>query len=822
MRAHRISTIISLLVLSCALVFLLRFDFAPVARSDSVSRLPGRAVTDELAARQSPTGYANGQRELILPGRSEDSFQWIEQTQQMFAQKEWRVHWVNYDNAPFGRAVNSASPYRWWLGLVAWVDHLFSGRPVGLSVERAALLADPILHGLLLVVVAIVVAAQFGLSASAVVALGLALTFPLAAEFLPGLPDQHGLAMACAIGSVLTLAVGLRAPNRSGTTAAAVQSRTRRWFVVAGCLGGAGLWVDVAVEAPVLIGVCLGALLAAVVSRSGGVEEAAPIPPWRLWALSGAVVVLMAYLAEYFPSHAGSWRLESIHPLYGLAWLGAGEIVFLVVQKIQRPTRKWSVRELILMLVALLAVAAIPVIALKTGSAGFLARSLNWSQLSHLPDGVTAQGMGAWLRSDGLGLGVVATLSPLLMIGSAVWLILRKKTPVSKRSALGVVLGPALVAGAFAWQQLSWWGVFDGFALLLLVVAIGSTPSENVRQKIWFGLLPATLWMMAGVTQLWPQRDGSAGPVLTSSEAQMLIERDVAHWLALRSPDERAVVYAPPNETTTLVFYGGLRGIGSFCLDNDAAVQATLKIAAAGSVQEARLLLQGRDVRYLVLPSWDSFFEDYARLFQNKNQVRWGEFFLTSLKHWKLPPWLRPLPYETPAIGGLGQQSAQIFEVVGDQKPAVAAGRLAECLLALGEKDRAALELTELQKFPFDVGALAAEAQVRFALNDSAGFDRVTESLLLRLHGGADRYLPWDRRVSVAIVLARAKHPELARLQVQQCAAAFDEEKAASLSAGSLYNLLGLARSFGVEIKNAPARAWSLQLLPLDMRNRLE
>ena len=97
----------------------------------------------------SPTGYAGKKRWLIIPERNANSFQWIADTQQMLAGKEWRIRHVDSDNAPFGRETHASSPYRWWLGMVAWCDHQFSGRSLGLSVNRATMLADPLLHLLL-------------------------------------------------------------------------------------------------------------------------------------------------------------------------------------------------------------------------------------------------------------------------------------------------------------------------------------------------------------------------------------------------------------------------------------------------------------------------------------------------------------------------------------------------------------------------------------------------------------------------------------------------------------------------------------------------
>ena len=65
-----------------------------------------------------------------MPERNESSFGWIALTQQMFARGEGRVRHVDSDNAPFGREVNATSPYRWWLGFVAWVDHSVFSRPI--------------------------------------------------------------------------------------------------------------------------------------------------------------------------------------------------------------------------------------------------------------------------------------------------------------------------------------------------------------------------------------------------------------------------------------------------------------------------------------------------------------------------------------------------------------------------------------------------------------------------------------------------------------------------------------------------------------------
>jgi hypothetical protein len=159
--------------------------------------------------------------------------------------------------------------------------------------------------------------------------------------------------------------------------------------------------------------------------------------------------------------------------------------------------------------------------------------------------------------------------------------------------------------------------------------------------------------------------------------------------------------------------------------------------------------------------------------------------------------------------------------VVAEQSPAAAASRLAEYLVEIGDPDEAAAVGDGLRKYPADVGALAARAQVQIARGDAAGAAKTVDLLVLRLSKGGDRYLPWDRRVSVAIVAAEAGRIELSRDQVRRCLADVNEARLRSLSIGSLFSLLELCHSFGLEIGDPGLRGLSLDLLPGDLRNNL-
>ncbi len=808
----KISPRLWIVALVCAGGFLVWCTLARIQRIEYVSSLAGRANPVDIIAINSPTGYANGQREMILPERNENSFHWIAQTQQMFSQSEWRVRSIDYENAPFGREVNAASPYRWWLGLIAWIDHTISGRPIGLSVERAALVADPALHLLLLVGVVLFVAWRFGGFSALLLAVGLATIFPLAAGFLPGAVDDHGLAIVCALGNILVLMAGMNARRPAG------------WFALAGGVGGLGLWISVSTQVPLIAGVFFGALLAAWIARGAALGKP-PITsaalPWRSWAVGGSATVLVAYLMEYFPAHLGVWRLESIHPLYGLAWLGLGEILTRLSAWIRHEKFPWKARDQFATALAFAAVAMIPVVLWKTGSRGFLVQDLASVRLSGLPGSAVAASFWAWLARDGATPVVWATALPLLGGLLAGWQLLRRATSPTTCLALAVALGPVLVALGFATQQLGWWSVLDAVLLVMMVAATAQTEFVATRVNRWLWSSVVVAFTLVGISQLVPPKAAGSGVTLTASESQELIERHLAHWLVRHTGEQGVVIFAPPHPTATLSYYGGLRGIGTFSLENRDGFGTTLMIAGVKTMEEVQGLINARGIRYLIIPSWDPFFEQFAQRYLAKEFSNRTSFLANELRRWNLPSWLRPVPYHIPADGGYEGQLMLVFEVVEDQGPAVAAARLTEYLIEIEKIAQAVDSADALRRFPGDMGALAARAQVQMATGDATGVAQTLQALLARLSTGADRFLPWDRRVSLAVVLARNDQLDLAHKQTQRCVAELTEQKLRRLSTGSLYQLMVLSHTFGVEVADLKLRALALELLPANLRDNL-
>ncbi len=808
----------------CAVGLLIWLTYLRVQRVDAVTHL---GAEDMRIDANSPTGYAGGKRWLIVPEHINASYQWISQTQQMLAKHEWRVRRVDDENAPIGREVHSASPYRWWLGFVAWCNHGLSGRPLGLSVERAAVWADPVLHLLLLVGTTIFVARQFGIFPAAIVTIGLSTMFPLAAVFLPGAPDAYGLMQACVLWSVLPLLAGLNVLVRPVTqqkipsTSAPPAQRSHRWFLLGGIIGGIGLWISATHQVPVLIGIAVGGLLVAWVRRTSVTAESGELSdptPWRLWALGGATTSLLTYLIEYYPAYL-DLRLQVNHPLYGLAWLGVGEFLTRIetVFRHKRGSR-WLRSNVLAIVLAASAVAALPVILKINGGQSFLAADPLASRLSAQSDGAVAKNFATWIVRDGLTWSLAATCLPLLLLGPAVWLLFSRTTIRPQRIAIALSLGPVLITLVLAFAQLRWWTTFDSTLLALTIVAATGlhAAANSVRsRRHWIAIIASVAAI--GLVQMVFSTKSRDSSELTRLEAVSLIERSLAHWIADHAGGDGAVVLAPPDLTPSLCFHGGIRGLGTPNWENRDGVAATAQIVSATTTDEAQALLGQRGVTHIVLPSWDSDLDEFVRWTLGKPE----DSFLHALHKWSTPPWIRPLAYPSPAIRGLEGQSVTVLQVTDDADRATSLSRLAEYFLEMQQLDLAIDAGVALLPYPSNLGALVARAQVEKARGDDAAFAGVFKILLPNLAGGLDRALPWDRRVSLAVVLALGERTDLARTQVQRCLTELNEERLRSLTPTSLYRLHVLTKTFALKFPDQKLADLARELLPAELRSRL-
>jgi tetratricopeptide (TPR) repeat protein len=217
----------------------------------------------------------------------------------------------------------------------------------------------------------------------------------------------------------------------------------------------------------------------------------------------------------------------------------------------------------------------------------------------------------------------------------------------------------------------------------------------------------------------------------------------------------------------------------------------------------------------VVVPSWDGFLDEYARLGSNK-----VEHSLIAMLHQWLPPrWLQPVPYRLPSVPGFEDQSVAVFKVVDVQDNANALSRMTEYFLEMGQLNEAASASQALRHyFAADLGAAVARVLVDHAIGDQASLEIATTDLLASIARHDDQNLAWDRRVSLAIALAQIKHYEVARSHVQRILSEMDEPRLRSLTTVSLQRLLVMSKAFGLSITDQRLRTLAEQLLPAELR----
>jgi len=450
---------------------------------------------------------------------------------------------------------------------------------------------------------------------------------------------------------------------------------------------------------------------------------------------------------------------------------------------------------------------------------GLLAIELPTMRLSLLPESASAANLWAWLLQNGLTLGVQATLIPLLVVVPSVLLLLLKRMGARVRIPIALALGPVLVAAVLGIRQISWWNGVDSALLALLVAAAAPlAPAPVPRWVAGLAAAFAAAVLLPGAFQLWPSWEARTNEGLSKTEVVGLVERDLAYSLAKRVGPAGAVVLAPPELTSALHYYGGIRGLAAFGWEDLAGFQSAVRISSATTPEEAQELIGVHGVTHILIPTWDPFMDAFAQI--GEGQV--AGTFLERLHQWNLPRWLTPVPYLVPAIEGFEGQSVTILEVVEEQDDAMALSRIAVYLADMGQLGLASKAGAALRRFPADLGALLAQAQVETACGESDAFAKSVDQLVRRISGGADRDLEWDQRVGLAVVLAQAQRLDLARPRLRQCLAEVDEAKLQSISTILLYRLQLLRKALRMEIKDPALRALSLDLLPAEMRGRVE
>ena len=616
----------------------------------------------------SPTGYANGCRNLIFPLGFSDGMEWIILTQEMIAKGEWRLRATDGDNWPAGREVHWSSPLMWWLIACAKVARLWNGESLAAAVESVAPWANTLFLFLLLAFLPLHAGRRFGWPAGGVVALGLVTLYPLYEFFSVGYPDHHGLVTAGCLLGAYALAAGGGGWVGDAGGAAPSPDTARRSFAAAGLAGAFALWISAATAIPVITALGLGGLVVSRLAR-GRTPVGMRYEPrlWRWWSWTGAAGSLAFYLLEYFPGHLGM-RLEVNHPLYALAWLAGGEIVCRAGAWLAGGRLAERRGDRALLAAAFCAVALPPALALLFPGRFFLVSdpfvwALHrdyivefapvWRRLREMP----------WADS----LTVYGGAVPVALAGTAATLLWRR-LDVTWRSRLLLVVAPALVVTLLGCRQSRWLGVCYGLWIAVIPVWLGALAATELPHGPWSRIVPVLLvigmlpFPFQAATTWWHLFRPTQ---MARTTAAMLYVRDISQRLRLGTGNSPLVVASGPTTTTWLMYYGGARGLGTLYWENAAGLKASAAIFGARTDEEALAQIRRHGVTHLVHFSKNLFATPYTRLAQGLGPDRQPKegFVLRALRTGQLPPWATAYTYPVPQGLDLLGDWVQVWEV---------------------------------------------------------------------------------------------------------------------------------------------------------------
>ena len=753
-----------------AIAFSIRADFA---RLSGVAALSGQGSPRPPISANSPTGYAQGQRYFLGAGERGETFRCIAAAQEMIASGSRTPAIYTGDNTPEGRSSLDAQLYTAWLASLAWVSHLFTGRPIGLAVEGVALWEPILAHFIALAGTVIFLTRRFGLVAGAIGGIFVSFFPAISSQFLPGVLSSRPWAMLFAAYAIWLTLAWFNPLELAG-------SRLKREGLATGFATGLAIWLDPAMGFPVVL-----------VTGIAGVAVAAFRPvnlPWLRWSISGAGTVLLAWVIDRGPLALNAGELRSVHPFYAVAWLGVGFALHGLQARSRDTPRKW--RGIFFLIGGAVIVTGSAAVQLKSGFTGWIYPSLALQHLSSLDEARPPfETIIGWIQTAP-GALVFLTITPafvaLLMAGVAAWSARGTRRGTHSFFTLMLLLGLVILA-CF---RVRWWSVLSAFALPAIAAALPCLRAGFHRvATISITCYLAALVVWSALTP--PSRDANKAG---AADVEALVFRHFTYWLVSHNPPGGVSALATPVLSDALVYHGGCRVLMSTAWESYPGHVAASLVLSAPDWNEVEGILRNRNITHVVINSWDRILPQFVRA----PEAHRNETFHAKLQRWVFPRFLRPIPYQLPAGAGFDAQTILVLRVTESQDEALALGRLAEYFVEMDRDYLAAAAARILgQAHADEPNAMIARALVFDHVHDRAGFRIELDRLSQRL---AKEHVPpeWDRRVQRAIVFALGGRHDLARPEITACAATLTRERIYDLTPLQAYRFLTLTSRYEI------------------------
>jgi len=598
------------------------------------------------------------------------------------ADGDWRTRYVYFDNAPHGRELHWCSAFAWYLRGLGEIYRAQTGDTLRNSIFRMSIWANPILLIVALGLFATMSAKRFGPLCGSVLAIGMVTTASFYEGFLPAYPDHHGITAFALMGIVFGIAwAGAgwihKDPERAFVLPHSFK-QARHGMLFSAVSAAAGLWISGFSAAIIAAGIGIGAIVSVLIFGKKAASDGCEYHPelWRYWAMATAAGSLVFYFIEYFPNNFGM-RLEVNHPLYALAWLGGGWVIFEVTQWIRRnqinPT-PFPWKRLIL---PILACSLLPGFVFLGGHKYYLLKQdFMLGLMKNIAEGLpllTRIQMGAITWKVAFG------YFPLFLI-TALGLMCVKRVNAGTKGTLLLLIFPILLVTTLQIFQVRW-GMLNGPTYIAL--------AGIVVPQLWALLPKVRAWRIAGyiglagiaylfsadtvrgmVLPFWKQYRSDKNIEVGAGQILALLHRDMAKTLLQNANGKPITLLSSPNSSCLLTTLGGFKTLGTLYWENVEGLKTAAKILNAQSDEEALSLIKERGVTHVSLMTWENFIAPYFELLYPKpipGKSVENSFGYKALFKKELPRWARPIPYPKNFLSNSLNQDVLLLEIVPEQ-----------------------------------------------------------------------------------------------------------------------------------------------------------
>lgn len=395
-------------------------------------------------------------------------------------------------------------------------------------------------------------------------------------------------------------------------------------------------------------------------------------------------------------------RLEVNHPLYALAWCGGGEILSRLARWRVEGVKPWQgVAAKLSLVAALCAVLLLPaLIKLYPEQYFWIADEFLWKfHRDYIHEFKT---VFAWIQARATVQSVINVCMFPIMGIIAIRLLFLSELGRSWKGLLTLILLPAILTTGLGMYQIRWLGIANALWLpaiptfLSCVFRSGFRHSFSDWEKIIAGIVAGFLLIGFPQSSIRQTIYRLTHPFeLGMDDGFGIYIRDVSYALRRSNPDRELVVVSGPTTTTHLMYFGGMKGIGTLYWENVPGLKATASIYSARTAAESLALVKKHRVSHIAIFASDAFAYEYTRLLRGLpfGATPTDAFIPSMITNLSSPPWLKPLYISPPTQ--FPDEWVVMLDVQPDQSEADAHFGVAEYLQNRNDLDGA---LNEFQR----------------------------------------------------------------------------------------------------------------------------